>query len=400
MRLSDLPRLLPRRLTVAPRRVDSCHSIEDLARVGRRRLPRAALAYLEGGGEDEHTLRRNRAAFEEIELLPRVLRDVADVDVSTTVLGAPASSPLVLAPVGAPRFIHHEGELAVTRAASSADVPYAISTVGSTLIEDVAREADTALWLQLYVWGDRAANEELVDRAKELGFRALVLTADVSVRSKRERELNAGLTLPTPRPSLSTFLEGALHPSWAWHFLTNPLPSFPNVAAGDGGGEPAWDLSDLFDGSVSWDDLAWIRERWPGPVIVKGILDGGDARRAADAGADAVVVSNHGGRQLDHLPATIDALPDVVDAVGDQIEVLFDSGIRRGTDLVTALAYGASAVLIGRAHLYGLAAGGERGVRRAIDILLDELRRDMALCGARTIGELDRDLLRRRSTGP
>lgn len=397
MRARELARLLPRRRTkpYGVRRLAGTHSIEDLARAARRRLPDAAIAYLEGGGEDEHTLRRNRSAFDEVHLLPRVLHDVSAVDLSTTVLGRPARSPLVLAPVGAPRFLHHEGELAVARAAAAAAMPYAISTVGSTAIEDVAREVDAALWLQLYLWGNRAANKDLIDRAGGLGFEALLVTADVSVRSKRERELRAGLSLPTPRPALSTYVDAALHPSWCWHFLTGPLPAFPNVDREDRRGDGTWDLSELFDGTVSWDDVAWIRERWHGPLVVKGVLTADDARRAADAGADGVVVSNHGGRQLDHVPATIDALPQVVSAVGDRIEVLFDSGVRRGTDIVAALAYGARAVLIGRAHLYGLAAAGEPGVRHAIDILLDELRRAMALCGARRLDELDPAMLRR-----
>lgn len=386
MKLRDFPLLLPRLPAFGrEQRLAATHSIEDLAREARRRLPSAPMAYLDGGAEDEITLRRNRAAFDDIALLPRVLRDVSSVDLSTTVLGRRQPTPLVFAPVGAPAFLHHEGERAVARAAASARVPYAISTVGSTSIDDVASEGDAELWLQLYLWGDRGEVHDLIDRAQDLGYRALVLTSDVSVRSKRERELRAGLRLPAPTPSLSTVLDGLRHPAWTWRFLSNPLPSFPNVHRGS----PATrDLGGLFDGTGSWDDVRWLRDRWDGPLVVKGIITAEDASRAADAGVDGVVVSNHGGRQLDHLPATIEVLPEVVAAVGDHIEVLFDSGIRRGSDILKALALGARAVLVGRAHLYGLAAGGEAGVTRAVDILLDEIRRAMALSGVTTVDEL------------
>jgi L-lactate dehydrogenase (cytochrome) len=379
------------------RRLARCHSIGDLAERARRRLPRAARSYLEGGGEDEYTLRRNRSAFDELELVPQVLRDVSDVDVSTTVLGQRLPAPIALAPIGAPRFVHHEGELAVARAAAAVGVPHAISTVGSVALEEVARTGDATFWLQLYLWGDREAARRLVDRGRQLGFRALLLTADVSVRSKRERELHAGLTLPNPEPTVRTILEAARHPWWTWSFLTKPMPTFPNVSPPGAGADESWDLSALFDGTVCWDDIAWIRERWEGPVVLKGVLNPDDARRAADAGVDAVVVSNHGGRQLDHVPAAIAALPAVVDAVGDRVEVLFDSGVRRGTDILTALALGARAVLVGRAHLYGLAAAGSVGVRYALDILVDELERAMALTGVRRVDELHPGLVRRRT---
>jgi L-lactate dehydrogenase (cytochrome) len=394
MKLREMPSLMRVARPPAPYGVRSlarCVSIEDLAGLARRRLPSGARAYLEGGGEDEHTLRRNRAAFVELELVPRVLRDVSDVDTSTTVLGSRVPLPLVLAPVGAPRMFHHEGELAVARAAGAAGIPYAISTLGTVSVEDVAAASGAPLWFQLYVWGDRGVAREALGRAKAAGFRALLLSADTTVRSKREREKHAGLSLPEPELTLRSFLDGALHPSWSWNFLTSEAIAFPNI--GHGAVSRAR-VQELFDGTVNWDDLDWIRDAWDGPVAVKGVVRAEEARRAADEGLDAVIVSNHGGRQLDHVPATIDVLPEIVDAVDGRLEVLLDSGIRRGSDIVAALALGARAVLAGRAHLYGLAAAGEPGVSHAIDILASELRMTMALCGATRLADLDRGLVR------
>jgi L-lactate dehydrogenase (cytochrome) len=369
-----------------------CHSIGDLRRLARRRLPAAALGYLEGGGEDEWTLRRNREAFGEVELVPRVLRDVSQPDTGTTVLGTRMPLPLALAPIGSPRMFHHEGELAAARAARQAGLPYGVSTLATQPLEAIAEAAQgSALWLQLYLWGDRSAARKLVTQARAAGYRALLLTADTAVRSKRERELRHGIVLPNPELTLRTVVNGARHPGWAWHFLTSPALGFPNLSMN--GPTSRQRLVEMFDGTVDWADLEWIRQEWDGPIALKGVLSPGDARRAADEGVDAVIVSNHGGRQLDHVPAALEALPGIADAVGDRVEVLFDSGIRRGSDIVTALALGARAVLVGRAHLYGLAAAGEAGVRHAIDILADELRTSMALCGAATVADLDRTLI-------
>jgi L-lactate dehydrogenase (cytochrome) len=369
-----------------------CHSIGDLRRLARRRLPAAALGYLEGGGEDEWTLRRNREAFGEVELVPRVLRDVSQPDTGTTVLGTRMPLPLALAPIGSPRMFHHEGELAAARAARHAGLPYGVSTLATQPLEAIAEAAQgSALWLQLYLWGDRSAARKLVTQARAAGYRALLLTADTAVRSKRERELRHGIVLPNPELTLRTVVNGARHPGWAWHFLTSPALGFPNLSMN--GPTSRQRLVQMFDGTVDWADLEWIRQEWDGPIALKGVLSPGDARRAADEGVDAVIVSNHGGRQLDHVPAALEALPGIADAVGDRVEVLFDSGIRRGSDIVTALALGARAVLVGRAHLYGLAAAGEAGVRHAIDILAGELRTSMALCGAATVADLDRTLI-------
>ena len=401
MKPSEVRSLIQPRRPPAPhgvRRLARCYSIDDLGKVARRRLPAAALAYLEGGGEDEHTLRRNRAGFDEVELVPRVLCDVATIDSTTELFGATLPAPVVLAPVGAPRLFHHEGELAVARAAGRAGLPYAISTVSTFPIERIAAEATGPLWFQLYLWSDRDAARELIGRARDAGFTTLLVTVDTAVRSKRERELRAGVTLPSPTLSARSVLEGATHPAWWWHFLTSDVITFPNLvsptAAGTVGGTQAFG-SGL--GTLRWEDLTWIRKVWPGPVVLKGIFSVRDARRAVDVGMDGIVVSNHGGRQLDHVAATIDALPRIVDAVGDQLTVLLDSGVRRGSDIVTALALGAKAVLVGRAHLYGLAAGGEGGVAHALDILREELEITMALTGCTRIEEIDATLVRRRT---
>jgi L-lactate dehydrogenase (cytochrome) len=397
MRLSEMAHLLRVARPPAPHGAHTlarCYSIEDVARKARLRLPLGSRAYLDTGGEGEYTLGRNRAAFDLLEFLPSQPRDVSHVDTSTTVLGQRVPLPFALSPIGAPRMFHHEGELAVARAARHAGIPYGISTLATTSVEDVAAQTNTPLWFQLYVWGDRGEIKEAITRAKAAGFSALLFSIDTTVRSKREREKRAGLELPTPSLPLTTLLEGALHPGWAWHFLSSPVVSFPNIGPPDQ--RSLQKISAMFDGTVRWEDLDWIREIWDGPILAKGVVRPEEAIRAADHGLDGVIVSNHGGRQLDHLPATIDVLPEIVDAAGDRLEVLVDSGFRRGSDIAAALALGARAVLVGRAHLYGLAAAGEAGVRHCIDILAHELRMTMALCGARTIAELNPSLIRRR----
>jgi L-lactate dehydrogenase (cytochrome) len=305
--------------------------------------------------------------------------------------------PFALAPIGAPRMFHHEGELAVARGARHTGLPYGISTLATQPLEAIAGAAQgSPLWFQLYLWGDRSAARKLLAQARAAGYRALLLTVDTSVRSNRERELRHGIVLPNPELTLRTVANGALHPAWAWHFLTSPALGFPNLSTS--GLTSRQRLAEMFDGTVGWADLDWIRQEWDGPIALKGVLSADDARRAAGQGVDAVIVSNHGGRQQDHVPAALEVLPGIANAVGDRVEVLFDSGIRRGSDIATALALGARAVLVGRAHLYGLAAAGEPGVRHAIDILGGQLRTSMALCGAATLADLDRSLI--RAAGP
>jgi L-lactate dehydrogenase (cytochrome) len=345
--------------------------------------------YVDGGAEDERTLRANSEAFDDLVLTHRVLRDVDDVDLTTEILGRTSSLPLALAPTGFTRMTHHDGELAVARAAARAGIPYTLSTMGTRSIERVAEASSGPLWFQLYIWRDRGLAKELIERAKRAGCTALMLTVDVPVPGARERDLRNGLTIP-PSLGVRTFLDGARHPHWWWNFLLRDAVSFESVS--DRAAKPSGVmqfLAEQFDPSVTWDDLDWMRDAWDGPFVLKGVVDPDDARRAADAGVTGVIVSNHGGRQLDGGAAAIDALPRVVDAVGDRLEVLFDSGIRRGRDIVTALALGARACLVGRAYLYGLAVAGERGVDHAISLLAGELRRSMQLVGARTPAELD-----------
>lgn len=402
MRVGEIRELVRFARPPAPygvRRLARVVAIEDLRRLALRRLPEGVVGYLEGGGEDEVTLRRNRRAFEEWEIVPRVLRDVHEVDLSTTLLGTPSRLPFALAPVGSPRLFHHDGELAAARAAARAGIAYSLSSSGTYSIESVAEASAGPHWYQLYVWRDRSLCEELLERARSSGYRALLVTADSAVRSKRERDLRNGMTVPAPTLTPSALLEGARHPNWCWHFLTSEAIRFANLSPlGSAPTAGMGRLARSFDGLTTWDDLEWIARAWDGPWALKGVLCVEDARRAVGLGAQAVVVSNHGGRQLDHVPAAIDVLAGVVAAVGDQVEVLFDSGIRRGTDLMTALALGARGCLVGRAYLYGLAAAGEAGVSTAIDVLAEELRIAMALSGVASLAELGPCFVQRRAT--
>ena len=271
------------------------------------------------------------------------------------------------------------------------DAACGLSTLATTALEDVAAQTGTPLWFQLYVWGDRGIIREAVARAKAAGFRALLFSLDTTVRSKREREKQAGLELPTPDLRVTTLLEGALHPGWSWHFMTSPAISFPNIGPPDQRSLSV--MRDMFDGTVSWRDLDWIRELWDGPILAKGVLRPEEAIAAAEHGLDGVIVSNHGGRQLDHLPATIDVLPGIADAAGDRLEVLVDSGFRRGSDIAAALALGARAVLVARPVVWGLALDGAEGVRAVLDHLRAELVRAMALCGAARLDQISDDLV-------
>ena len=399
MKPSELAALLrPRKPILRPtqRRLARCHNVADLRRIARRRLPRAVFDYVDGGAEDEVTLRRNTESFAGFELVPRVLRDVDEPDLTTTILGTRVALPFALAPTGFTRMVHHEGELAVARAAARAGIPYTLSTMGTRSIERVAAESSGPHWFQLYVWRDRGLAKELIERAKAAGYDALILTVDVPVPGSRERDHRNGFTIP-PALGLRTFLDGARHPHWWWRFLTGDVLTFENVSdrAATPSGVMAF-LTAQFDPSVEWHDIEWMREAWGGPFVLKGIMDPDDARRATEVGVDAMIVSNHGGRQLDESPATIEALPRVIDAVGGRAEVMLDSGIRRGRDIVKALALGARACLVGRAYLYGLGVAGERGVDTAIAMLGDEIRRALQLVGARTIADLDRSMVQRR----
>lgn len=369
-------------------RVRAAATIWDLRRLARRRVPRAVFDYADGAAEAELSLARSREVFDRIEFRPRVLRDVAVVDTSTPILGRESALPLVLAPTGFTRMMHTDGETAGARAAARAGIPYSLSTLGTTSVADLAKRVPEAeLWFQLYVWRDRGFASDLLDQARPHGYRTLVLTVDTPVGGARLRDIRNGLSIP-PRLRLSTMAEGALHPAWWWDFLTTEALAFASLT--DTGGTVAELIDRVFDPSVTFDDVAWLRERWDGPLVVKGIQSAADATAAVDRGADGVIVSNHGGRQLDRAPVTLEVLPEVVEAVGERAEVLVDGGIMTGADLAAVVAFGAKAGMVGRAYLYGLMAGGEAGVARAVEILATEYTRTLKLLGVRSTGELDR----------
>ena len=389
-RWSELrPLLRPRPVQLDPtqRRLSRALTIADLRTAAKRRTPRAVFDYTDGAAETETSLRRAREAFQRVEFRPRVLRDVTVVDTTTTVLGRPAALPLAFAPTGFTRMMHHHGERAVVRVAEGAGIPYALSTLGTTSIEEVAAAAPGARkWFQLYVWRDRGAGKELVQRAQAAGYEALILTVDVPVAGARLRDVRNGLTIP-PWLTLRTVLDAATHPWWWFNLLTTEPLVFASLTSWEG--TVAELINQMFDPSLTPRDLSWLRESWSGPLIVKGIQHVDDARMVVDHGADAVVVSNHGGRQLDRAPTPLEVLPTVVDAVGDRAEVLVDGGVQSGADVVAAVALGANACLVGRAYLYGLMAGGERGVQRAVDILTSEITRTMQLLGTDSVSRLE-----------
>jgi len=381
-------------LNPTDRRLAGVASISDLRLRARRRAPRAVFDYTDGAAGNETALRRSREAYARVELVPRVLQDVSVVDMSTTILGSPAAAPFAFAPTGFTRMMHTEGEAAVARVAERIGIPYALSTMGTTSIEALAEAApDGRHWFQLYLWRDRGPSRDFVDRAKASGYEALVLTVDTPVAGPRLRDVRNGLTIP-PSLSMRTFAEGVLHAGWWFDLLTTEALEFASLNRFQG--TVADLVAQMFDPAATLSDLAWLRSAWDGPLVVKGIQTVTDARRVVDAGADAVIVSNHGGRQLDQAPTPLEVLPQVVDAVGDRAEVYVDGGILAGSDIVAAIALGAQAVLVGRAYLYGLMAGGERGVQRAADLLRQEIAGTLALLGVSRISELDRDCVRLR----
>ena len=396
-RWSELrPLLRPRPLQLDPteRRLSRALTIADLRAVARRRAPRAAFDYTDGGAEAETSMRRATEAFERVEFRPRVLRDVTAVDTTTTLLGRPSALPLAFAPTGFTRMMQHEGERAVVRVAEQVGIPYALSTLGTTSIEDVAAAAPGARrWFQLYVWRDRGAGKELVERAQAAGYEALILTVDVPVAGARLRDARNGLTIP-PSLTLRTVLDAATHPAWWFNLLSTEPLVFASLTSWKG--TVAELVNQMFDPSLTPRDLSWLLESWSGPLIVKGIQHVDDARMVVDLGADAIVVSNHGGRQLDRAPTPLEVLPAVVEAVGSRAEVLVDGGVQSGADVVAAVALGARACLVGRAYLYGLMAGGEHGVQRALDILTSEITRTMQLLGTDSVRGLEPACLRLR----
>lgn len=398
--LRSVLRFRPIELSPVKRRLARAANIDDLRSIARRSVPRGVFDYIDGAAEDEHSAHRNRASFSDIEFKPRVLRDVACVDMTTKVLGVDRQTPLILSPTGFTRIATSQGELAVARAAERFGMPYTLSSLSTRSIEEVRQASNGDLWFQVYVWRDRALLSEMLERAAASGYSTIAITVDTAVLGRRERDVRRGFTLP-PKIGAGTILDGMLHPRWTLDFLRSPEIRFANVigkSVGDGA-DPV-SLSDFingqFDPSLSWDDIDWFRSRWEGNLVVKGIQDVRDAELCLDHGVDAIAISNHGGRQLDGSPPPVELLAPIRDAVGDAIEIYCDGGIRRGSDVVKALALGADACMIGRAYLYGLAAGGEQGVDQALRFLTEGVRRTMALTGCQSIDDTSRDLVTTR----
>jgi L-lactate dehydrogenase (cytochrome)/glycolate oxidase len=394
-----MKRRLPKRHDLAPllrfrrpvwsprrRRLAGALTIGDLRRIAKRRTPRAAFDYADGAADGEVSLARARQGFADVEFCPGILRDVSKVDTSRVVLGERVEWPFGIAPTGFTRMMHAEGEVAGAGAAAAAGIPFALSTMGTTSIEEVAAAAPNGRhWFQLYMWKDRDRSMGLVERAARAGYDTLLVTVDVPVAGARLRDVRNGMTIPptlTPR----TVLDALPRPGWWFNFLTTEPLAFASLDSWSG---TVADLLDtMFDPTVTFEDLAWIREQWPGRVVVKGVQGVEDARRVRDVGVDAVLLSTHGGRQLDRAPVPFHLLPEVVAAVGGDLEVHLDTGIMSGQDIVAAVAHGARFTLIGRAYLYGLMAGGRAGVDRAIEILTDQITRTMRLLGVTTLDEL------------
>jgi len=382
------------------RRLKSAASVDDYRRIAKRRLPHGVFDYIDGGAEDERTLARNVDAFANYEFQPRILRDVSRLDTSTTILGRPAAMPLILAPTGFTRIAQSQGELAVARAAARADIPWSLSTMGTRSIEEVAAVSSGDKWFQVYTWRDRGLVKELLDRSKAAGYTAVWLTVDTAVLGRRERDVRRGMTLP-PKIGPGTVIDGATHPAWTWDFLRSEPITFANVIGlSDEDGSTAVNLAEhmsrQFDPALSWGDVDWLRTVWDGPIVLKGIQTVADAKQAVAVGVDGIGLSNHGGRQLDDAPAPIELVEPVRDEVGDGPTVICDGGVRRGSDIVKAVALGANAVSMGRPYLYALGAAGERGVDHLLAFMREGMERTMALTGVRSIAEIDRSLVRRR----
>ncbi len=389
--LPRLPSIARARMTDAGR-ASRWGTIAELREGARRALPRMIFDFVDGAAGDEVTAGANERDLRAIRLRPRMLVDVSDVTLSTSVLGRQIAVPLLGAPMGLCGLLHPRGEIALARALHAVGSIYVLGAMASHSMEAVSEQTQGPLWFQMYLWRDRGLVAELLARSANCGHEALVLTVDVPRAAARDRDRRNGFGFP-PRLSARTLAEGAMHPRWASRFARDPRIEFANVAGRDGGGldpvSASTYINSQFDPTVTWNDLAWFREQWRGPIVVKGVLDVEDARSAVRVGAEAICVSNHGGRQLDHAPSTISVLAPIVDAVSGEAEVYLDGGIRRGSDVVKALALGARACLAGRPLAYGLGAAGESGARRAVQILVDELANTLALAGMPSVGGLD-----------
>ena len=377
-------------------------NIADLRKLARARLPNAIFDYLDGGAEDERTLQENERVFSDYIFRPRHAVHVSKPDLSVTVMGQKLAMPAFVAPIGYSRLIHPEGELGAVRAAGRQGLAFAMSTISGYALEDIAAAASAPVFLQIYLLAGRAAGEKTLERAQAAGYKGLFLTVDTPVAGLRERDFRNGTrqlmgsSLVAKLPYIPDVLA---HPRWLIGYLNGgKMKTLPNVIMPDGAHFPLTDVAKALETSVvTWDDLKWIRAQWKGPIAIKGILTGDDAAKARDLGASAVVVSNHGGRQLDQVASGMEALPEVVAAVGNEIEVLMDGGIRRGADIVKALALGARAVMLGRGYAYGMAAAGEKGIDRALEIFHADILRTMRLLGCASVAQLDSSYIQKRS---
>lgn len=375
-------------------RVDHCYNVDDFRRLAKQRLPAPLFHFLDGGADDEFTLRRNTSSFEDCRLVPDALADLTGMDLSTTVLGQKIDWPVIFAPTGVNRLFHHDGERAAARAAEKLGTFYSLSTLSTVSIEEIGAIGNGPKCFQLYIHKDREMTYEFVDRARAANFGALALTVDTLVAGNRERDHKTGMMMP-PRLTLSSLLSFATHWHWAFNYLTHEKFELSNVADRIGSGTSSLTsvidyVNSQFDQSVTWADAEQLIARWNGPFAIKGIMSVGDARRAVDVGATAIMLSNHGGRQLDGAPAPFEQLPAIADAVGDKIEIILDGGVRRGSHVLKALAMGARACSVGRGYLYPLAAAGQPGVERALGRLRDEIERSMVLMGCAKLSQLDR----------
>lgn len=391
-------RFKPIELDATKRKLSTAANVDDLRRLAKRRLPAGVFHYIDGGAEDELSLARNVASYSDIEFRPRILRDVSKIDTTTTLLGRPIPLPLVFAPTGFTRIADSQGELAVARAAARAGIPYGLSTMGTRSIEEVAAVSSGPKWFQVYTWRDRSLVQDLLERAAAANYEAIQLTIDTAVLGRRERDVRRGYTLP-PKVGLGTLIDGMLHPGWTLDFLRNDPITFASVAddnaAGDGGSAVTLSeyINSQFDPALSWGEIEWLRSIWDGPIVLKGVQTVEDAKLAVEHGADAIALSNHGGRQLDGAPSIIELVEPVAQAVGGQIDIIADGGVRRGSDIVKAVALGANAVMVGRAYLYALGAAGEPGVDHVINFLTEGMERTMALTGCQGVVDITRELV-------
>ena len=384
------------------RKLSKVADVGDLRSMAKKRMPAGCFDYIDGAAQDEVTAANNVSSYQNYYFRPRVLRDVAAINTTTTLLGGRIPFPLMIAPTGFDRIAHSQGELAVARAAKRAGIPYSLSTMGTRSIEEVAEVNDGRKWFQVYVWRDKPLLKEMLERAAAAGYEGIMITVDTAVLGRRERDVRRGFSLP-PKVGLDTVIDGVRHPRWTSDFLRAEPIQFANVKGSSavGDGSTPVTLSDYinaqFDPALSWSDIEWFRDNWSGMIMIKGVQTVEDAEIAADMKLDGVILSNHGGRQLDYAPSPIDLVAPVADAVGDRTSIICDGGVRRGSDIVKAVAMGADACMIGRAYFYALGAAGERGVDWVLEFLRAGVEHTMALSGVGSIDDLTRDLIEARS---